>query len=245
MKTALVTGASRGVGRATALCLAKAGTYPLLCLTAHTNEALLTALTEEIREVNPEQAVLCKTGDIGELSFVEAMAEELHLAGGNVQLLINNAAISYHGLLSDMSPEDWDRMIRTNLTALYNTCHTFIPDLMSTKEGRIINLSSVWGSVGASCEVAYCAAKGGVDAFTRALAKELAPSGVAVNSLQPGVVDTDMNRNLSDEDRRALASEIPADRFAAPEEVAEAIVRLSEMPSYLTGATLRMDGGWY
>ena len=245
MKTALITGASRGTGRATALRLAESGNYPLLCLTAHTQEALLEALAEEIRTRFPEQAVFCRTGDIGSLSFTEELAGELHSAGGTVQLLINNAAVSYHGLLSEMSPEDWSLVIRTNLTALYNTCHTFIRDLMSTGEGRIINLSSVWGAVGASCEVAYSASKGGVDAFTRALAKELAPSGVAVNALQPGVIDTDMNLNLSNEDRNALADEIPAGRFATPEEAADAILRLTEMPSYLTGSILRLDGGWY
>ena len=245
MKTALITGASRGIGRATALRLAATGKYPLLCLTAHTQGDLLEALAEEIRTKYPEQAVFCRTGDIGSHAFTEQLADELHSAGGTVQLLINNAAVSYHGLLSEMSPEDWDRVIRTNLTALYNTCHTFIPDLMSTKEGRIINLSSVWGAVGASCEVAYSASKGGVDAFTRALAKELAPSGIAVNALQPGVIDTDMNLNLSQEDRDALADEIPAGRFATPEEAADAILRLAEMPSYLTGSILRLDGGWY
>ncbi len=244
MKTALITGASRGVGRATALRLAESGQYPLLCLTAYKNTELLEETAAMIRERYPEQSVLCSVGDVGDLSYVESLAKALHEAGGNVALLINNAAISRHGLLMDLSPGDWDRMIRTNLTSLYNTCHTFMHNIMSTN-GRIINLSSVWGAVGASCEVAYCAAKGGVDAFTRALAKELAPSGVAVNSLQLGVVDTDMNRNLSEEDRAALAEEIPAGRFVTPEEVADAIVRLSEMPPYMTGAVIRMDGGWY
>ena len=245
MRTVLLTGASRGIGRATALALAEAGTYPLLCLTAYKNEEMLQALANEIRSNYPEQAVLCRTGDIGDLSFVEQLAGELRGSGGTVQLLINNAAVSYHGLLIDMQPEEWDRVLRTNLTALYNTCHTFIPDLMSTQNGRIINLSSVWGSVGASCEVAYSAAKGGVIAFSRALAKELAPSGIAVNCLQPGVVDTDMNGLLTEADRSALSDEIPYDRFATPKEVADAILRLSEMPSYLTGASIRIDGGWY
>ena len=245
MKTALITGASRGVGRATALRLAESGRYPMLCLTAHTQGDRLTALAEEIRSRCPEQTVLCSVGDIGDSSYVEQLASRLKEAGGTVQLLINNAAICYHGLLMDQSPEDWERVIRTNLSALYLTCHTFIPSLMSTKSGRIINLSSVWGAVGASCEVAYSAAKGGVDAFTRALAKELAPSGVAVNCLQLGVVDTEMNRNLNEEERSSLAEEIPFGRFITPEEAAEAIWHLSEMPACLTGAVLRMDGGWY
>ena len=243
MKTALITGASRGVGRATALRLAESGRYPLLCLTAHRNREALEEVAASIRAQYPEQSVLCSLGDVGDLSYVESLAKELKEAGGTVQLLINNAAVSHHGLLMDLSPEDWDRTIRTNLTSLYNTCHTFTGDIMSTK-GIIINLSSVWGAVGASCEVAYSAAKGGVDAFTHALAKELAPSGVTVVGLQPGTIDTDMNGNLDEEEKAALAEEIPAGRFAEPQEVADAILRLTEMPNYITGAVLRMDGGW-
>ena len=143
-----------------------------------------------------------------------------------------------------MTPGEWDRMIRTDLSSLYHTCRTFLPDLMSTNSGRIINISSVWGAVGASCEVAYSAAKGGVEAFTRALAKELAPSGIAVNCLQPGAVETEMNKNLSDEEREALMAEIPSGRFADPSEIGEAICLLAKMPAYLTGSVIRMDGGW-
>ena len=257
MKTALITGASRGIGRATALRLAQEGSYPLLCLTAHTNEALLSSTADEIRSAFPEQAVMCSIGDIGDISYAETLRDSLHKAGGTVALLINNAAISFHGLLMDQTPEEWDRVIRTNLTSIYNTCHTFVKDLMSTDTdsnsgsnimstdfGRIINVSSIWGAVGASCEVAYSAAKGGVNAFTQALAKELALSHVAVNAVQPGVVDTEMNNNLSPEEKAELAAELPSGRFVSPEEVAEAILLLSRMPASVTGTILRVDGGW-
>lgn len=244
MKTALITGASRGIGRATALRLAQEGSYPLLCLTAHTNEALLSSTADEIRSAFPEQAVMCSVGDVGDISYVEALRDSLHKAGGTVALLINNAAISFHGLLMDQTPEEWDRVIRTNLTSIYNTCHTFAKDLMSTDIGRIINVSSIWGAVGASCEVAYSAAKGGVNAFTQALAKELALSHVAVNAVQPGVVDTEMNNNLSPEEKAELTAELPSGRFVSPEEVAEAILLLSRMPASVTGTILRVDGGW-
>lgn len=244
MKTALITGASRGIGRATALRLAQEGSYPLLCLTAHTNEALLSSTADEIRSAFPEQAVMCSIGDIGDISYAETLRDSLHKAGGTVALLINNAAISFHGLLMDQTPEEWDRVIRTNLTSIYNTCHTFVKDLMSTDIGRIINVSSIWGAVGASCEVAYSAAKGGVNAFTQALAKELALSHVAVNAVQPGVVDTEMNNNLSPEEKAELAAELPSGRFVSPEEVAEAILLLSRMPASVTGTILRVDGGW-
>ncbi len=245
MKTALITGASRGIGRAAALRLAESRLYPLLCITAHQQDTALRELKDEIISRNPEQSVFLSLGDVADSSYASELKEQLTQAGGTVRLLINNAAISFHGLLSDQTPEEWNRVIGTNLSSLYNMCHTFIPDLMSTNDGRIINLSSVWGAVGASCEVAYSAAKGGVDSFTRALAKELAPSGIAVNCLQMGVVDTDMNRNLSPSDRSALMDEIPLGRFCTPQEAAEAIFHLSEMPSYLTGAVIRMDGGWY
>ena len=243
-KVALITGASRGIGRATALRLAQEGSYPLLCLTAHTNEALLNSTADEIRSAFPEQAVMCSIGDIGDISYAETLRDSLHKAGGTVALLINNAAISFHGLLMDQTPEEWDRVIRTNLTSIYNTCHTFVKDLMSTDIGRIINVSSIWGAVGASCEVAYSAAKGGVNAFTQALAKELALSHVAVNAVQPGVVDTEMNNNLSPEEKAELAAELPSGRFVSPEEVAEAILLLSRMPASVTGTILRVDGGW-
>ena len=187
---------------------------------------------------------MCSIGDIGDISYAETLRDSLHKAGGTVALLINNAAISFHGLLMDQTPEEWDRVIRTNLTSIYNTCHTFVKDLMSTDIGRIINVSSIWGAVGASCEVAYSAAKGGVNAFTQALAKELALSHVAVNAVQPGVVDTEMNNNLSPEEKAELAAELPSGRFVSPEEVAEAILLLSRMPASVTGTILRVDGGW-
>ena len=244
MKCAVITGASRGVGKATAKALARDGSYPLLCITARRNTEQLDQLSDEIRREYPEQSVLCLTGDIGDPSFTEYMHEKLKEAGGSVSLLINNAGIAGYGLLSDQSPEEWDKILRTNLTGAFNTCKVFQPDLLRADEGRIINISSVWGAVGASCEAAYSAAKGGLDAFTKALAKELAPSHVAVNSLQLGAVDTDMNRHLDAEERASLEEEIPFGRFATPEEAASAVLLLAKMPLYVTGAVLLMDGGW-
>ena len=148
------------------------------------------------------------------------------------------------GLLTDMTSDDWNETVSTNITSVFNTCHAFIPDMVREKTGRIINISSVWGLVGASCEVAYSAAKGAVNAFTKALAKELAPSGIAVNAAAFGVIDTDMNRHLSEEDRVSLEEEIPVGRMATPEEAAELIVKLSEMPAYFTGEVVKFDGGW-
>ena len=285
MKCALITGASRGIGRAVALSLAGSGNYPLLVLTARKNLEALTDLKKEICEKYPAQSVLTTVGDAGDPAYAEELCSEITRSGGNVVLLINNAGIAWTGLLKDMTPAEWDEIIRTNLSSLYTMSRAFSPMLIRAGEaardldllhdhevpseskadpetdcskpnstfvsspssvsgGRIINISSVWGAVGASCEVAYSATKGGVTAFTKALAKELAPSRVAVNCIELGAVDTEMNGHLSPEDKEALAEEIPYGRFATPEEAAKAVLLLSEMPLYVTGATLRMDGGW-
>ena len=142
-----------------------------------------------------------------------------------------------------MTPSDWDTVIGTCLTSVYNTVNLAVPLMVRAGSGRIINISSIWGVAGASYETAYSAAKGGVNAFTRALAKELAPSGIAVNAIAPGVVDTDMNGHLSEEERRDLTDQIPAGRICSPEEVALAVYHLSGMPVYLTGQVITMDGG--
>ena len=137
-----------------------------------------------------------------------------------MDILINNAGISHIGLFSDMTPEEWNRILSTNLTSIYNLCSQCIPDMVHKKSGSILNISSVWGNVGASCEVAYSATKGGNHALTRALAKELAPSGIQVNAIACGAIDTEMNGFLSEEDRQMLIDEIPAGRMGLPEEVA-------------------------
>jgi 3-oxoacyl-[acyl-carrier protein] reductase len=161
-----------------------------------------------------------------------------------LDVLINNAGVAYYGLLQDMEPEDWDRVIRTNLTALFNSCKLAIPKMLKKHAGKIINVSSVWGSAGASMECAYSASKGGVDTFTKALAKELAPSNIQVNAVAPGVIDTDMNAHLSPEEREMLISSIPAGRMGTPEEAAELIYTLSRAANYLTGQIVSLDGGW-
>ena len=159
-------------------------------------------------------------------------------------LVINNAGISYIGLLQDMAPEEWDRIVRTNLTSVFNCSKLAIPHMLEQKSGKILNISSVWGNVGASCEVAYSATKGGINSFTRALAKELAPSNVQVNAVACGAIDTDMNHFLEKEELEALKEEIPAGRLAKPEEVAQLLLQLARSDSYLTGQIIGFDGGW-
>lgn len=239
MRTILITGASSGVGRAIALACARSGKFNKIILNGGHDAA---ALEETSRRVSAAGDLLCfsSLGDVGDLSYVRAMRATF----GPVDVLVNNAAVSRIGLLTDMPPEEWDLVIRTNLTSLYNTCHTFVPDMVSRGGGTILNISSVWGLKGASCEVAYSAAKGGVNAFTQALARELAPSHIRVNALALGIVSTRMNSHLSEKETAEIISEIPAGYIVSPEEAADAALRILEMPEYLNGEIIRFDGCW-
>ena len=162
----------------------------------------------------------------------------------HLDVLVNNAGISYGGLLSDMSAEDWHKVMAVNLDSCFYTSKHAIPLMLKKHSGRIINISSVWGNVGASMEVAYSASKGGINAFTKALAKELAPSNIQVNAIACGVIDTSMNACFTAEDMVALTEEIPADRIGKPEEVAHLSLQLAQAPTYLTGQIITLDGGW-
>ena len=161
-----------------------------------------------------------------------------------LDVLINNAGISYIGLLQDMTVNDWHSLMHTNLDGVFYTSKLAIPFMLSKKEGSIINISSIWGNCGASMEVAYSASKGGVNSFTKALAKELAPSGISVNAIACGVIDTDMNRCFSEEERSNIINEIPFDRMGHPEEIADVVIQLINSPAYLTGQIITVDGGY-
>ena len=239
MSTVLITGASRGIGRAVALACAASGRFSKIILNGGHDAA---ALQETSRLVSTAGDFLCVSslGDVGDLAYVQSLRQ----AYGPADVLVNNAGISWTGLLTDMAPAEWDAMIRTNLTSLYNVCHTYVPDMVSRGAGKILNVSSVWGQAGASCEVAYSAAKGAVNAFTMALAKELAPSGIQVNALAPGMVDTRMNSHLSQDETDAIRDQIPAGYIASPEEIARAAMNLLDMPPYFTGQVVRLDGAW-
>lgn len=236
-KCALITGASRGIGRAIAHAFAKAG-YDLY-LTCLQSEASLTRdCREYARTFGVNAQGFCV--DMGNFDAVSALFSQIP----DLDVLVNNAGISHIGLLSDMTPEQWHRLMATNLDACFYTCKLAVPIMVRKKQGRIINISSVWGNVGASMEVAYSASKGAVNSLTRALAKELAPSGIPVNAIACGVIDTDMNRCFSEEERQALIDEIPADRLGQPQEVAALALQLADAPSYLTGQILTIDGGF-
>lgn len=236
-KTALVTGASRGIGRAIAEALATEG-YHLILTCNQSYEELHTLA----RELKARHSISCRAvrTDMGDPAQVEALFSEI----SSLDVLINNAGISYVGLLHEMSVEEWRRVISVNLDSCFYTCKYSVPLMLKKHAGRILNISSVWGNAGASMEVAYSASKGGINSFTKALAKELAPSNIQVNAIACGVIDTAMNACFSKEDMEALISEIPADRLGRPDEVATLVCQLLEAPTYLTGQIITMDGGF-
>ena len=236
-KYAFITGASRGIGAAIANELAAQGYH--LYLTCLTNGQRLQSLADELSQTY-SVSCQCFVGDIGDYSFVERCFAKIN----TLDVLVNNAGISYVGLLSDMEVRDWNQVMHTNLSASFYTSKLAIPLMLKKHEGKIINISSVWGNVGASCEVAYSACKGGMNSFTRGLAKELAPSNIQVNAIACGCIDTQMNACFSEEERAALTDEIPAGRFGMPEEVASLVLTLAEGNEYLTGQIITLDGGW-
>lgn len=236
-KRALVTGASRGIGRAVASMLASSG-YDLY-MTCHKNSELLNSLAEELQEQYRIQCK-CYAFSICDEENVTKMFQDIPY----LDILVNNAGISYIGLLTDMTYEEWQEVIDTNLNACFLTCRAAVPEMVKRQRGKIVNISSVWGNVGASTEVAYSASKGGVNAFTRALAKELGPSNIQVNAIACGVIDTDMNKCFTEDEMHMLVQEIPADRIGRPEEVAELVKLLCTGNEYLTGQIITLDGGW-
>lgn len=239
-KTALITGASRGIGEAIAKEFAKAG-YHLILTSNHSYESLCL-LSENLEQTYDISCKAIQT-DMGNFDQVKDLFQKAAL--NSLDVLINNAGISYIGLLSEMDPKDWHHLVSVNLDACFYTCKCSIPLMLKKHAGKIINISSVWGNVGASMEVAYSASKGGVNAFTKALAKELAPSNIQVNAIACGVIDTSMNACFSKEDLLALQEEIPADRIGEPSEVAALALQIATSPSYMTGQIITIDGGWY
>ncbi|MBR6396033.1 MAG: SDR family NAD(P)-dependent oxidoreductase [Lachnospiraceae bacterium] len=241
MNTVLITGASRGIGKETAEVFAKNGAR--LALVCKNSKEEMSAHADHLAEAYGVP-VRCYFGDIADYSFVENIKEDLHDSIGLPEIVINNAGISVVGLFTDLTPAEWKKVIDTNLTSVYNTCNIFLPHMISAKKGRIINISSIWGNVGASCEVAYSASKGGVNSFTRALAKEVAPSNVQVNAVAFGAIDTEMNSHLSEEEKAVFEEEIPAGRMGTPKEAAAFIYHMATAPSYMTGQIVTFDGGY-
>lgn len=238
---ALVTGASRGIGREIALALAKAGARVIGTATTAEGAAALGAVLAS-HGYNGRGATL----DVSEAASIDALVSELDGAGEMPTILVNNAAITRDALLLRMRPEDWDRVIATDLTSVFRLSRACLRRMMKERRGRIINLTSVVGVTGNPGQSNYAAAKAGILGFTKSLAREVATRGITVNAVAPGLIDTDMARSLTEEQRAGLLARIPAGRLGEAAEVAAAVLFLaSPQASYITGETLHVNGGMY
>jgi 3-oxoacyl-[acyl-carrier protein] reductase len=239
-KRALVTGASRGIGRAIAIELAKLGASVVICYSR--DEAGAEETVEKIREAGAfGKAFKC---DVSKFNETHQLVEEVVKTLGGIDLLINNAGVSKIGLFIDMTEEDFDNIIGINLKGVFNVTHSAVKHMLAAKQGSIVNISSIWGNSGASCEVLYSTSKGGVNSFTKALARELGPSNIRVNAVSPGVIDTGMNSWLQQEEVDALKEEIPMGQFGDTYDVAKMVAFLcSEDSKYITGQIMTVDGG--
>ncbi len=241
MSTILITGASRGIGFATALQFATPGNT--LILVCKSNIDRLHELAEIIRTRGA--TAIAVQADISDSAEVGRLFDTIKSMDLFVDILINNAGISYTGLLQDMTDTEWHTILDTNLSSVFYCCRAVIPMMLRNGAGKIINISSIWGEHGASCEVAYSATKGAVNSFTKALAKELALSNIQVNAVSFGFIDTDMNAKLSPDEIQDFAdSYIPAGRIATADEAAEFIATVATAGLYCTGQVLGFDGGY-
>ena len=238
MKTVLITGASRGIGAAIAEAFAEAGYFPIINYTK--NNSAAQALSQKIQDKFNIKSLVYKC-DVSDSEAVRKMFGEI----GDIDVLVNNAGISQQRLFTDITDEDWRKMMSVNLDGVFYCSREALKGMIKRKSGSIINVSSMWGEVGASCEVHYSASKSAVIGLTKALAKEVAPSNIRVNCIAPGVIDTDMMKDFDDETRNALVEETPLLRLGKPEDIANAAVFLaSEKASFITGQTLSVNGGF-
>lgn len=240
-RTAIVTGGSRGIGAAAALLLARKGWRVAVGCLEHLEKAeeLCDRLSAEGREAFPFR------GDVSSAAQMERFAQIVLDRWGQIDLLVNNAGIAQQKLFTDITEEEWDRMFAVHVKGLYACCRAVVPHMVRRKSGNIINISSIWGQVGASCEVHYSAAKAAVIGFTKALAKELGPSGIRVNCVAPGVIATEMNAALDEKTLETLREETPLGTVGSSEDVARAILWLAEEgSSFVTGQVVGVNGGF-
>ena len=239
-RVAVVTGGASGIGESVVRALCRDGFS--VAINYNSSEAQALALASEL-SVNGSNVIAIKA-DVSSSSEVNNMMQKISEELGTPEILVNNSGIAQQKLFTDITDEDWNRMIGVNLTGVFNTCRAVLPFMIHEKKGRIVNISSMWGQVGASCEVHYSAAKAGVIGLTKALAQEVAPSGITVNCVAPGVVDTKMMASFSAEDKAALCEEIPLGRIGNAEEIAETVAFLvSDKSSYITGQVIGVNGG--
>ena len=239
MKTAIVTGGARGIGKAIVEELAKAG----INVIANYNNSKKQA--EQLKETLKKQGynIEIYKADVSKKEEVKKLVNFAKNTFGEIDILINNAGIDEVKLFTEITDEDWNMMINTNLNSVFYTTKEIVPDMIKNKKGCIINISSVDGITGASCEVHYSVSKAAVNGLTKALAKELAPSNIRVNGVAPGAIQTDMNKNLSKEDIKEVEKEIPMGRLGTPEEIAKCVIWLVK-DTYTTGQIISPNGGW-
>ena len=239
MKNVLITGASGGIGKAAALAFARQG-YAV-ALHYHTGEASARETAEKIRNLGGKAEIF--RADLAAEEEVEELFRQAEETFGSFSVLVNNAGVDWKGLLTDMTLSEWEKLFAVNCTGTFLCCRRALKKMVREHAGSIVNISSIWGESGASCEAAYSASKAAVIGLTKALAKEVGPAGVRVNCVSPGVIDTPMNGDLTEGDLSALKEETPLMRIGTPEEVADAILFLAEHP-FITGQILGVNGGF-
>lgn len=240
-ETVIVTGASRGIGKACALAFGKSGADVIVNYTRSKEKA--EEVCEEISKLGGRALPFC--ADVADRKAVDEMIAFAHSNFGSISTLVNNAGIAEQIMFCDITEEKWDRMFAVDVKGVYNCIQAALPDMIHNKSGRIINISSMWGITGASCEVHYSAAKAAVIGMTKALAKELGPSGITVNAIAPGVISTEMNGNISEEIMTELKEETPIGRIGSPEDIAEtALFLASPKASFITGEVISVNGGF-
>ena len=238
-KVIVVTGASRGIGREIAKTLSRENNKVIACYNNSEKEA--TILKEELEKENKKIDII--KGDISKREDCKKIVEYVINKYKKIDVLINNAGISTYNLFTDITDEEWDRTINTNLNSVFYMSQETVKYMIKQKEGSIINISSIWGIVGASCEVAYSVSKAGIDGMTKALAKELGPSNIRVNSIAPGLIDTGMNNDLTKEELDNIINETPLCKIGKPEDIAKCIKWLVE-DEFTTGQVISINGGW-
>lgn len=237
---ALITGSSRGIGRAVAERLAQDGYAVALNCRRETPQAL--ELVDTLRRAGARAALYA--ADVGDFAEVQTMCDAVQRDLGRVDALVNNAGVAQQKLFTDLTAEEWRRMMATDLDGVFYTCRLLLPDMIRRHAGAIVNISSMWGQVGASCEVHYSAAKAAVIGLTRALAKEVGPSGIRVNCVAPGAVMTDMMRGFDGDALSAIADDTPLCRLGTAQEIADSVAfLLSPQATFITGQVLAVNGG--
>ncbi len=240
--TVLVTGSSRGIGKAIAEAFGKKG-YAVV-LNGSNNKKDLEQTKKELTQKGID--CIAVLADVSDYESCKMLLTEAKKAFGPIDVLVNNAGISHVGLFSDMTPKQWKKVIAVNLESVFCCTHLVLADMLRNHKGNIINISSMWGQRGASCEAVYSAAKGGMDAFTKAMAKEMGPSGIRINAISCGVIDTQMNACFTKEEKEMLLEEIALMRLGKAEEVAQLAVFLAEdTASFITGQVIAIDGGMF